>query len=1170
MKILELQLHAFGPFTDRVLDFSAGREGLHLVMGPNEAGKSSALRALKQALFKIPVRSTDDFVHAHPKLKVGLRLRNADGREMTILRRKGSNNTLVDEDGKPVAESQLALLLNGLSESAFCQRFALDHDELVRGGRSIVDGKGELGELLFQAAGGVHDLLETRKRMRLELEELFKPSGSKPRINARIAELKQMRELARERSLPSARWLEHDGNQKRAKADLREIERELSADRAQRHRLKRLLDAIPLFNKRISCRIKYEELSAVPILDEDFSERRDMIEKGKIHARAALDAATRSLGELDSELNDLTVPETLLADADRIEQLRESQADFRKLSKSLPRERETLRSFEVEVRRTLTELEVQVSDDWLAAARSMRLGRSQKNAIKVLGREHADRSAKRAGLTQRIVELESQISAQRGDWNNLRTFVATDALATALAEAHAQGDLEKQVAEARTKLERLASNATSALARLPVWSGSLDVLASLPIPASQTIERFEADHAAARLRVTAPREKIGETRQNESHAQAELERLRQSVGALPSEDDLIAARQHRDALWVDLRSEWNAKPTFAQQADRDVASVADDYEQAVIKADALADRLRREAGRVAEQAAARSKLDQARRGLTILEAELAEAVASQAVLEADWSALWAPLGITPLSPREMQAWLGERRELLRLVDELHDHRDKMSLLENMLTTIMEALVRTLQSAGETGELAGETLPTLKRRAEKLIKRVDATITKRDGLGQSIAALELELDTTRGQLRALDEQIATWHVAWTSAVAPLGLDARATPEQADAAIEQIDDLMSRLKDADAARTRLEALERDRDRFARILGDDAPASSDGSVDLETASTKARDMIKEYDLALKLQARRDGLLERREQEQAKVKAAALELERLEPRLAELCREAQVSEAALLPLAERQSREARTLRGQLADLEEQLTALAGHETLESFETSARAVDVDQLPDQIAALDQVIMELEETKDGLNQTLGRERSLLGLMNGGDAGALAAQQAEALVAQLAQDVEDYARIQLAARVLDQVVERYREKNQGPVLQHAGDVFSRLTLGAFTGLRGVVEDGRYVLQAVRAGSDEPVVVAGLSEGTADQLFLALRLASLEIALENQAPLPLLLDDVLIQFDDRRALAALSVLAELSTRTQIVLFTHHEHLVALAKARLDPKTFFIHYLP
>ena len=50
MKLLTLELIAFGPFAGTALDFSAGAEGLHLVYGPNEAGKSSALRAVRQLL----------------------------------------------------------------------------------------------------------------------------------------------------------------------------------------------------------------------------------------------------------------------------------------------------------------------------------------------------------------------------------------------------------------------------------------------------------------------------------------------------------------------------------------------------------------------------------------------------------------------------------------------------------------------------------------------------------------------------------------------------------------------------------------------------------------------------------------------------------------------------------------------------------------------------------------------------------------------------------------------------------------------------------------------------------------------------------------------------------------------------------------------------------------
>ena len=87
--------------------------------------------------------------------------------------------------------------------------------------------------------------------------------------------------------------------------------------------------------------------------------------------------------------------------------------------------------------------------------------------------------------------------------------------------------------------------------------------------------------------------------------------------------------------------------------------------------------------------------------------------------------------------------------------------------------------------------------------------------------------------------------------------------------------------------------------------------------------------------------------------------------------------------------------------------------------------------------------------------------------------------------------------------------------------------------------------------------------------MSEGTADQLYLALRIASLERHLERHAPIPFILDDILVNFDDARAAAALEVLAALSERTQVIYFTHHQHLVELAKAKVGEKTLFVHAL-
>jgi uncharacterized protein YhaN len=92
---------------------------------------------------------------------------------------------------------------------------------------------------------------------------------------------------------------------------------------------------------------------------------------------------------------------------------------------------------------------------------------------------------------------------------------------------------------------------------------------------------------------------------------------------------------------------------------------------------------------------------------------------------------------------------------------------------------------------------------------------------------------------------------------------------------------------------------------------------------------------------------------------------------------------------------------------------------------------------------------------------------------------------------------------------------------------------------------------------------------VPLPGMSDGTQDQLYLALRLASLEKFSADGEPLPLLVDDALVNFDNARARAALKVLGNLGTKTQVILFTHHQHMVDLATEAVDGQMLHIQEL-
>ena len=120
MKLLELHLRAVGPFSGVVLDLAGGEQGLHLIYGPNEAGKTPRSEPLSYLLFGFPQRSADNFVHPNEQLRVAGRLRHSSGEELEIVRRRGQKNTLRgSDDSSIIADDHLARILGAISQGYF-------------------------------------------------------------------------------------------------------------------------------------------------------------------------------------------------------------------------------------------------------------------------------------------------------------------------------------------------------------------------------------------------------------------------------------------------------------------------------------------------------------------------------------------------------------------------------------------------------------------------------------------------------------------------------------------------------------------------------------------------------------------------------------------------------------------------------------------------------------------------------------------------------------------------------------------------------------------------------------------------------------------------------------------------------------------------------------------
>ena len=151
--------------------------------------------------------------------------------------------------------------------------------------------------------------------------------------------------------------------------------------------------------------------------------------------------------------------------------------------------------------------------------------------------------------------------------------------------------------------------------------------------------------------------------------------------------------------------------------------------------------------------------------------------------------------------------------------------------------------------------------------------------------------------------------------------------------------------------------------------------------------------------------------------------------------------------------------------------------------------------------------------------------------------------------------MADAAERFIKVHIAGKLLRWAIDRFRETKQGPMLARASEIFSSLTLGSFSKLVVDFESDPPRLDGLRPDG-RTVGIAGMSDGTRDQLYLALRLAALELHIGQGHALPFIADDLFINYDDDRSLAGLEALAKLSEVTQVIFLSHHRHLLPAVK--------------
>ena len=229
---------------------------------------------------------------------------------------------------------------------------------------------------------------------------------------------------------------------------------------------------------------------------------------------------------------------------------------------------------------------------------------------------------------------------------------------------------------------------------------------------------------------------------------------------------------------------------------------------------------------------------------------------------------------------------------------------------------------------------------------------------------------------------------------------------------------------------------------------------------------------------------------------------------------------------------------------------LTEQIAAALGNNFIEGdVEEHLEAYGYAGLERRWESVQSEMEEHKENQTRLHQQRGellQEVKLLGEDSRLDEARL---ELNALETEMAQSKRRWQVLSTSSQMLEAIREKYESKRQPETLQEASNYLSRLTDGHYTRIwtRLVGEE-----LLVDNQNDETITVDKLSRGTREAVYLSLRLALIGAYARRGAVLPMVMDDILVNFDSKRARSAAELLVEFSRNGyQLLMFTCHEHM-------------------
>ena len=400
----------------------------------------------------------------------------------------------------------------------------------------------------------------------------------------------------------------------------------------------------------------------------------------------------------------------------------------------------------------------------------------------------------------------------------------------------------------------------------------------------------------------------------------------------------------------------------------------------------------------------------------------------------------------------------------------------------------------------------------------------------------------------------DRQLDAAQREWKAWLTERGLLDTFTPETAEVLQGQVELGRSRLGDVQSWQQRIKAIEKDIDEYVEAVEPLATAF-DVTFDRNDSRTVAAAADRLVELLESVQEsvrKRDGAEVELEEAELQLEERKNDLEKAEEELGQLLQSGGAEDAEEFRVRAELSARRTSLEVKALSARNRLQRLSGPgEALERLRADLTDTDPQSINDALAAL-------EDERDNADAQISERDTERGAMQrevkalvGEEESSRLRMERNILLEQIKGHARDWAKLTLAQNLLNDARRKFERERQPGVVRHAEKFFTQITDGRYRQVYAPLGEQTITVTDADGQTKQP---SELSRGTREQLFLSLRFGLIRELGQRTEPLPVVVDEVLVNFDPERALRAAVAFTELSSTNQVLVFTCHPTVVEL----------------